>query len=401
MKNLIHIIFILILALLIAFFTKADVGQVNFYLTSYRLSCSLNFLILVWIISFILTYYCVRLYVNILRLPHKIRRSKVKNALISSRKHLNFAGLHYFEGKYRSCYNEAVKSVKKEFSGDNKFLAFLLAFRSASIMRDEEKKNYVLEEINQFKDSKWQLAKHLMIANNLYNEQHYGQCIDHLNEVLKIDYKHILARMILLKVYLHLANYQMAYQILNGLLKNDLIGEYKANKYKIKVISGLFKELNDIEELISVFKHLDKIEKSSFFFGKQYFNALLRLEEYHLAVNFLEEHLKDEALQLVYTDSILALSKKIKSRDVVDKLFNIATKCLQANRDSYELQMALGILSLQCQQLDKAQAYLEASINLASSQEAYLYLIFIAKTMNNEKLLASTQQKLLAHVYLN
>ena len=222
--------------------------------------------------------------------------------------------------------------------------------------------------------------------------------INSLNEVIKIDHKHIPARIILLKVYLHLANYQMAYQVLSWLLKNDLIGEYKANKYKAKVIGGLFKELTDVEELSTIFKKLDKSEKASFFFGKQYFNALLRLKEYSLAISFLDEHLKDEALQLVYADSILALAKSIELKELANRLTIIAEKCLIANRNSYELLLALGILNLQRQLWGKAQAFLEASVNLQVNQDAYLYLIILAKTIENEELLATTQQKLLAFI---
>ncbi len=398
-KFFIRIAVIFILALAVAGFSHFTIGQVTIYISNYRYSFSLNLLIVFWLLTFAIIYYLTRLYINVMRLPNKIQRSRIKNALIISRRHLNYAGLHYFEGKYRSCYNDAMKSVKKEYSQDNKFLAYLLAFRAASIMRDSQKENEILSEIDQFKDNKWQLAKHMVIADNLYNEQQFGLCIDNLNAVLQIDHKHVPAHRMLLKVYLHLANFHKAYEMLTWLLKNDSLREYKASKYKAKVIGGLFSSTNDVEELTSVYNKLDKTEKSSFLFGKQYFDAMLRLKEYDLAIQFLETHLKDESLQLIYSESLLALSKRLESKERADRLLVVAEKCLKANPNSSQLLLALGILSYTKQLWGKSQNYLEASINIKPSLDGFLYLSLVAKANNDNDTFNRYQNKLLNNLH--
>ena len=398
MKLFIRVSLLFLLALAVAGFSRFNTGSVTLYLGNYEAILSLNLLLIVWLVSFAVIYYLLRLYINLRRLPNRIQRNRARNTLISSRRHLNDAGLHYFEGKYRSCYDNALKSMKREINPDNKFLAYMLAFRAANVMRDSEKEAKISAEMNQFSDPKWQLAKHLVIAENLYNEQRFGQCIDNLNAVLQLDHKHIQARRMLLKVYLNLANYSKAYEVLTWLLKNDSLREYKASKYKARVISGLFKAAVSAKELSGYYNKLSRDEKVSFLYAKLYFDGLLRLAEYALAIEFLVDNLKIETLHLIYSDAILALSKKLEDKVQVDKLNLIAEKSLLADKSNANLLLALGILSYRQQRFAKSQAYLEASSHLKPSLDVYVFLGLVAKDTQNNQLLTESHQQLIANI---
>ena len=398
MKLFIRVSLLFLLALAVAGFSRFNTGSVTLYLGNYQAILSLNLLLIIWLVSFALIYYLLRLYINLRRLPNRIQRNRARNTLISSRRHLNEAGLHYFEGKYRSCYDNALKSMKREINPDNKFLAYMLAFRAANVMRDSEKEAKISAEMNQFNDPKWQLAKHLVIAENLYNEQRFGQCIDNLNAVLQLDHKHIQARRMLLKVYLNLANYSKAYEVLTWLLKNDSLREYKASKYKARVIGGLFKAAVSAKELSGYYNKLARDEKVSFLYAKLYFDGLLRLAEYALAIEFLADNLKIETLHLIYSDAILALSKKLEDKTQVDKLNLIAEKSLLADKNNANLLLALGVLSYRQQLFVKSQAYLEASSHLKPSLDVYVFLGLVAEETQNSQLLAESHQQLVANI---
>jgi HemY protein len=397
-KLFIRVSLLFLLALAVAGFSRFNTGSVTLYLGNYEAILSLNLLLIVWLVSFAVIYYLLRLYINLRRLPNRIQRNRARNTLISSRRHLNDAGLHYFEGKYRSCYDNALKSMKREINPDNKFLAYMLAFRAANVMRDNEKEAKISAEMNQFSEPKWQLAKHLVIAENLYNEQRFGQCIDNLNAVLQLDHKHNQARRMLLKVYLNLANYSKAYEVLTWLLKNDSLREYKASKYKARVISGLFKAAVSAKELSGYYNKLARDEKVSFLYAKLYFDGLLRLAEYALAIEFLADNLKIETLHLIYSDAILALSKKLEDKIQVDKLNLIAEKSLLADKSNANLLLALGILSYRQQRFAKSQAYLEASSHLKPSLDVYVFLGLVAKDTQNNQLLTESHQQLIANI---
>lgn len=398
MKLFIRLTILFLIALAVAGFSRFNTGSVSLFLGNYEAILSLNLLLIIWLVSFVIVYYVFRIYVNLRRLPNRIQKSRARNALIGSRLHLNNAGLHYFEGKYRSSYDYALKSIKREINPDNKFLAYIIAFRAASIMRDSAKETKISTEISQFSDPKWRLAKYLVIAENFYNEQRFGQCIDNLNAVIQLDHKHVPARRMLLKVYLSLANYTQAYEVLTWLLKYDSLREHQVNKYKTQVVSGLFKSLSTQKDLSRYYNKLSREERNNFLYGKLYFDGLLRLGEHEVALEFLTSNIKVETMQLIYSESVLALSKKITDNKLISKLKFIAEKSLASNQRNHNLLLALGILLYQEQQWEKSQSYLEDSLNLKPSLDAYLFLSLVAKETNDSQLLAESNQKLVASI---
>ena len=398
MKLFIKTLVIFALALAVAGFGLFNNGVVAIYVASYKIELSLNLLILLWLLSVIVIYYVFRILINVKRLPNKIHRARVRNALVAARQRLNFAGLHYFEGKYRSCYENALKSLKREANKDNKFLAYMLAYRAANIMRDQEKEDKIATELEQFSEPKWQLAKHLLIAENFYNHQLYGQAIDHLNAALQLDRSHVPAHRMLLKVYLHLTNYSKAYEMLEWLLKNDSLREYKASKYKARVIGGLFAEITDTKELNKYYNKLDKNEKSSFLYGKLYFNALLRIADYSAAVEFLERNFKDSSIQLIYSESLLALAKKVDDAKLLNRLTKLSENAFCGNEQNPLLLLTLGVLNYQQRNLEQSRTYLESSLKIKPSLDATIYLSFVAEATHDNALFADCQKKLLTNI---
>ena len=398
MKLFIKTLVIFALALAVAGFGLFNNGVVAIYVASYKIELSLNLLILLWLLSVVVIYYSFRILINIKRIPNKIHRARVRNALVAARQRLNFAGLHYFEGKYRSCYENALKSLKREANKDNKFLAYMLAYRAANIMRDQEKEDKIATELEQFSEPKWQLAKHLLIAENFYNHQLYGQAIDHLNAALQLDRSHVPAHRMLLKVYLHLTNYSKAYEMLEWLLKNDSLREYKASKYKARVIGGLFAEITDTKELNKYYNKLDKNEKSSFLYGKLYFNALLRVADYSAAVEFLERNFKDSSIQLIYSESLLALAKKVDDAKLLNRLTKLSENAFCGNEQNPLLLLTLGVLNYQQRNLEQSRTYLESSLKIKPSLDAAIYLSFVAEATHDNALFADCQKKLLTNI---
>lgn len=398
MKLFIRITILFLIALAVAGFSRFNTGSVSLFFGNYEAILSLNLLLIIWLVSFVVIYYLFCMYVNLRRLPNRIQKRRARNALIGSRVYLNNAGLHYFEGKYRSSYDYALKSIKREINPDNKFLAYIIAFRAASIMRDSAKETKISTEISNFNDPKWRLAKYLVIAENFYNEQRFGQCIDNLNAVIQLDHKHVPARRMLLKVYLSLTNYVQAYEVLTWLLRYDSLREHQVNKYKTQVISGLFKSLSAQKELSSYYNKLTREERNSFLYGKLYFDGLLRLAEYETALDFLASNIRTETMQLIYSEAVLALSKKITDNRLVSKLIFIAEKSLVSNQRNHNLLLALGILSYHQQQWDKSEGYLEDSLNLKPSLDAYVFLNLLAKETNNNRLFDESSQKLIANI---
>ena len=178
MKIFIRLIIFCGLVLAVAGFSKFNSGMVSIYLANYRVDLSLNLVLVILLVSFGISYYFIHLWRSILKLSHKIRQARINYGLTRSSRQLNSAGVYYFEGNYRSCYNEAMKSVAKEFNPDKKFLAYLLAFRAANLLADEDKQASLLSEIKEFKPANWQLAYRLLSATNLDRTPQFWLDID-------------------------------------------------------------------------------------------------------------------------------------------------------------------------------------------------------------------------------
>lgn len=399
MKLVSRIIFIFILALVVAGISELNTGEAIFLVGKYQVQLSVNLLIILLVLLFIFTYYILRIYINIRRIPSKIQNSRFKSRLVSSKIYLNQAGVHFFEGKYRSCYDNAMKSIKKEPNEDNKFMAYLIAYKSACIMRDSEKEHLLADKLQQFNEPKWMLSKYLAVAESLYNQQQYGLCIDNLNAALKIDHHHVPAHFMLMKVYLNLKNYAKSYEMLEWLMQNDSIRDYKAVKYKYRVLNGIFKDASDLNIINKVYNKLDKVERVSFQYAKLYFDALLRNDELFAATEFLEKNHKESGVQLMFAESILALSKLLHDKQQINRVILIAEMALNYLTNDTRLLIGLGILSYKIELWKKSQAYLEASVGIEASQDGYVYLAMIAKETKNDELLNKYLNEILNYLH--
>lgn len=396
MKFIIRLLIIFAFALAIAGISLFDTGSVIFNLHSYQVELSVNLLVIIVLALFIAIYYLVRTYINLRRLPLKIQRSHAKNRLAASRKFLNSAGVHFFEGRYRSCLEDALKSIKKESSLDNQFLAYMLAYKSANIMRDSKHIEAIATQVEQFNEPKWLLAKYLLIAENFYNQRQYGLAIDNLNAVLNIDHRHVPAHFLLMKTYLNLENYSKAYDMLEWLLKNDSIREYKANQYKLRVLSGLFRSATELSKVQSIYNKLDKAEKTSIQYVKLYFDTLLRLQEYDAALKFIQDNSKNSALQIMLSDAFLNLSKANIAEDCKLKLLNLLgdDEVISTSND-YRILLTAGVLNYKLQRYELAQKYLALSLKVKATIDANSYLALIAKETSNQALVEESYTQII------
>jgi uncharacterized protein HemY len=130
-------------------------------------------------------------------------------------------------------------------------------------------------------------------------------------------------------------------------------------------------------------------------YSKLYFNALLRIADYSAAVEFLERNFKDNSIQLIYSESLLALAKKVDDAKLLEKLTKLCEKAFGANAQNAELLLTLGVLNYQQRNLEQSRTYLESSLKIKPSLDATIYLSFVAEATHDNALLAECQKKLL------
>jgi len=398
LKFIIKLLLILTVAILFVTFSLNNNGHIIVLISRYRIDLSLVIATLGIVVAFIIAYYILRLIINVNRIPNKVRRWQLANSIRASRKYLNNAGVNYFEGKYISAYNNALKSINKEIKCDNKFLALLIALKSASNLADYQKEQQLLIKLDNYSEKKWQLAKLIVTAESLYAKQEYSSCLDYLNQILKLAPRHMPARIFLLKVYLAMKIYDKAFMELTWLTTHKGLFEYQIESYRLRVLDGLFANIADEAELYHFYRKLDKSIQDNGLISKFYFDAQLRLTQYHAAITFIKS-IHDKMAGFLIDENILLLAKKITNPKDAEQLLTISESYLPQYKNSYALLLAIGILSATLKVWDRAKTYIESSLMLKPSIDGYVHLSLIAASTENTELARHVEAKLLENIH--
>ena len=393
MKIIFKFLIITTIAIALAFASAIGPGHVIIFISGIRVDFSFTTLLLIIVLIYAAAYLLVRLYLNLSYLPVRINKYREKKSEINGRKFLNIAGVNYIEGQYDQAYANALKASSIDNVPDNKFLALMFAFKSALQLHDYTKEKNVLSELEIFDDKKWQIAKLIATAESHYSMQQYGLSLDNLNLVLSLDKKHIIARRYLLKTYLRLHNYVNAFDQLKWLIQHDVLDDVQLLEYKLQIFAGLFATSNELKTVADIYKKLDKREQEDNNICKYYFDALLRLEGYDLAIDFVK-NIDSTEFGSGISDDLLLLAKKIKNTEQAALLSKIYLSMLQHNSQSSEIRLALGILCYLRKLYAEAKGHIETSLLLKPSSDGYLYLIAIAAATGNIELSSSTLQTL-------
>ncbi|MBY0379244.1 MAG: hypothetical protein K2P99_02465 [Burkholderiales bacterium] len=391
MQFLSRLILLLLLAGAIVFLGKYGPGHVIVFIGDYRLDFALSSLLIAIILVFIFIYYSIRFIANINQMPSRLKKWRLAHQLLQSRKFLNNSGINYFEGKFGSSYKNAINSIGKETNKENQFVALMLAYKASGFMRNYDKEEELIGKLDGFKDKKWQLAKYVAIAENQYYRRLYGKCLDNLNQAINIDKRHILARRIKLKTYIHLKNFDKAFEELLWLTRNNYLESHKELSYKLTVYTNLFESVGDAAELNHFYRKLDKVDKENPIIIKCYLLALIRLKNIDGAIVVFENILADK---FTLFDIMIKLAKILVNSREIERLMRVAQQLSVTNIRDANLLLVIGICNYKLNKYNEARNCIEYSIKVRESIDALMYLLFIASAVNDNILHTVTEQKL-------
>lgn len=396
MKIILNLLLVIILASIVGVLSHVGSGHVLIFAGSYRIDLSLATTLLILLLLYIGLYLLIRFLINICNIPSRFNRWRSKSTLLESRDYLNLAGINYLESKYDNALKNAMRSADKEQDKDNKFLALMLAFKSASFIGNQDKEESLRTVIDSYTDKKWQLAKFMTNAELHYVEHKYGLCLDSLNLVLQLDKKHIPARIVMLKVFLHLNDFTKAYEVFNWLMKNNGLNKNQADKYRTHILEGFFLHTNDTDIVIQTYRKQEN--HNDIVINKAYLDGLIRLKQFPKAVELVES-IEELKFFTATNTSLVVLAKKINEVNQAKKLLAVFEKHLIHNKQNAQLLLALGIISNTLGQWSSAQGYLESSLLLKPTMDGYVYLSIVADALGNNDLVLSTRQSLLQNIH--
>lgn len=184
MKLVIKIVFLFILAIILALLSHYGPGHVVIFIGHYRLDLSISTLFISSLLVYGLGYYLITAIVELFYIPTRLNSFQKRRSAIKSRNYYNISAINFFQADYSSAYSDGLKSISKDIPLTDKFPIFLLIVESINLMDVEDDGNtldridkllsklsheevvYVyreLEELNEIKNNKF----YLLVLNRI------------------------------------------------------------------------------------------------------------------------------------------------------------------------------------------------------------------------------------------
>lgn len=352
-------------------------GYVQLVYPPYRIELSLTLFVLSLLGLFVLGYMLVRLLLAALRLPAYVRAFREERAQSKGRAAMMEALTAFFEGRYAAAEKAAVQSMDL---GEKSGLNPIVAARAAHELREFDKRDAYLADAEN--KTIGEATMRLMAKTEFQLDQKQPQsALNSLKELSESGAsKHVGALTLELKAQQQARNWDAVLDIAAQLEKRHAIDatlsaqmrqqawleKLRAQTHDIASLRGLWKTMP------GEFKRRPKIAAAA-------------------AQTFLKSHdaisagkLLVESLNAQWDSDLVTLYGDCHSDDIVAQI-DQAERWLKAHTDDAGLLLALGKLCLHQGLWGKAQNYLDASISLCPSREAYTSLGQLAEKLEKKE----------------
>lgn len=342
-----------------------NTGYVLVKTPSYRIETSLNFLILVISLIFIVLHLALRLLNYTQNLPATVRAYKLSlrkkaghQALIQS--------LHALvEGRYELAEKTASKALEL---GEDAGLTALIGARAAHKLQHKTRRDYFISEAERLAPNA-AIARLLTQSEMLLDDQQYQLALTILQRLAAIEPNYQPALSMELKIQTRLKNWDRVLTILKLLEKTNVIEVLKIKEIRLQAHQALIKRSShDITSLNAYWKKLSEEDQ---------FNERLVLTAVPL---FIEVGAHNEAAKIVemnltkhWSSVLVRLLGNCLTSDPTKQLQQ-AEYWLMNHPNDADLLETLGKLCVRLQLWGKAESYYEASLSLEPSAARHLSL---------------------------
>jgi HemY protein len=351
-------------------------GYVQLVYPPYRIELSLTLFVIALISLFVLGYMAVRLIFAALSLPAYVRAFREQRAEGKGRAAMMEALTAFFEGRFAVAEKAAVRSIDL---GEKSALNPIIAARAAHELHEFEKRDAYLADAEG--KNVGEATMRLMAKTEFQLDQKQPQfALNSLKELGETAGKHVGALTLELKAQQQSRNWDGVLDIVAQLEKRDAIDETLATQMRqqawieklrvtnhdIATMRGLWKNIP------SEYKRLSKIAATG---AKAFFSLHDEISAGKILV---------ESLNAQWDSDLVALYGDCQSENCVVQI-DQAERWLKVHSTDAGLLLALGKLCLKQGLWGKAQNYLDASISLRPSREAYTSLGKLAEKLDKKE----------------
>ena len=361
-------------------------SHVIIFISQYRLDLSLVSLIIFIIIIYIIIYCLGKILRNSYNLRHKLQQWWNNRAYNNGIRYYEKALLNDLSGTYVESYKNAQQALIKPINPTAKFIATVLAYRAAGYLAYDKEQHILDSQLNQYQKTIWTSTKLMVMAETNYLHGQFRLCLDKLDGLLNLDKNHITAKILQIRAYIALRDFNNAYNVLEELPTNIACSK-SVIKLSDKIYTGICADAQNLQQLDLIAYRIAQLPHNINLIH-EYFHALMRLQEYTLAIDLLAH--QDELM----SDKLIDLTKEVPLPDAVQQLIQIFELRNKNTPNNVILLLCLGILYFRIQQFIPAKQWLTTSIQINPRLDSYMYLFSIAVALNDTELIINLRQQL-------
>jgi HemY protein len=365
MRALIWLIGIFAVAAGVAMLASVNDGYVLVVFPPWRAQLSLNFLIVVLLVAFLLSYLMLRLVGKTLALPGRVGAYRERRRKTKAGQALRDALRALFEGRFA----QALKFADTAFVvGDHDASAALVAARAAHGMRDDTRYRTWIGRSTEQGDAA-RVARLMTEAELAVEGRRFEEAAQTLESLRLAGHRHIAMLRLSLRVASALARWDEVLRLARQLRKHKALSDDQAQPLVRRAHLERLRGFDgDAEALAAYWRSIPDDELNDRRMVERAVPYLAAAGQGAVARKSLERLLDAE------WDSALARLYAYCGEDDAVGCLARGEGWLRAHPKDAGLLHALGRLCLSAQLWGKAQSYLEASLNLAPTVETHLAL---------------------------
>jgi HemY protein len=373
MRSLVWLLALFAAAVAVTLLSHND-GYVLFVHPPYRVEMSLTMFVFTLIALFFVAHLLLRFIASAIQLPRYVRAFRAERAQSKGRLAMQEALVAFFEGRYAAAEKAAVKAMEL---GENSGLNSIIAARAANELREFERRDAYLSEA-QGKTVGEQTMRLMAKAEFQLDQKQPQSALSSLKELSDSGIrKHIGALNLELKAQQQSRNWDAVLDVANQLEKRNAITSTFSTQMrqqawleKVKACAQDGAMLRDVlKEMPAEFKQRNKVAVEAA-------KAFKQLGECAVARTLLTDSLNKE-----WSSELVAMYGDCLEGSVVAQI-DQAERWLKTHHDDAGLLLALGKLCLHQELWGKAQSYLDASLSVRPSREAYNTLAKLAEKLH-------------------
>lgn len=367
MRALIWLIILFATAIGLAIAARINPGNIVLFYPPYRIDMSLNFFLLLSVLTFVLLYSVLKMVNMTLGMPQRVAAYRRTKRERESNRALRDAVKSLFEGRFGQSEKAAVRAATQH---ENEGVAALIAARAAHYLRQPERRDEWLAKIE--KDEFLRTARLMTSLEMLTEERQSDKALEVVDELNANGARHLHALRLALKANQGMGNWREVLRLVRQLDKNKALNPALSLRLRELAYEHLLGDANhDSEALRAIWDDIPAADRTSPFVARRATDAFHARE-----MNAEARAIIEAALEKEWDDRLVRAYRICAAETGSPALLAQIERCEEwAKTRSYdrELDLSLGALCLKQKLWGKAQRHLEQVID-ESSDPALLQL---------------------------